>query len=137
MITLSRVGAAHGLHVLFRDVTLQITPGRRIGLVGPNGAGKTTLLEMVAGDRPVTEGEIGRAKDTRVGYLRQDVAEARGRSVLAEVLAAAGDVTAIERRLRDLEAEIAAAAEPSDALLEEYGLSGETIAEKARSIARG
>jgi ATP-binding cassette, subfamily F, member 3 len=145
MITLSAVSAAHGLRVLFQDVTLQIVPGRRIGLVGPNGAGKTTLLEMIAGDRPVTDGEISRAKDARVGYLRQDVAETRGRTVLDEVLAAAGDVKGLERRLRELEAAIADDATGDDRLLAAYGdaqdrferLGGYEIESRARKVLAG
>jgi len=34
--------------VLFRDATLNISHGRRYGLVGPNGRGKSTLLKMIA-----------------------------------------------------------------------------------------
>ncbi|WP_368672556.1 ABC transporter ATP-binding protein [Trinickia sp. EG282A] len=32
-----------------RDITLDIRPGDRVGLVGHNGAGKTTLLRLLAG----------------------------------------------------------------------------------------
>jgi iron complex transport system ATP-binding protein len=37
-----------------RDVSLQLGPGRFIGLVGPNGSGKSTLLQALAGLLPVT-----------------------------------------------------------------------------------
>ncbi len=145
MITLSSVGAAHGLRVLLSDVSLQIVAGRRIGLVGPNGAGKTTLLHMIAGERAADEGEVNRAKGTRVGYLRQDVAETRGRSVLDEVLGAADEVQALERRLRELEARIGADDADGDALLEEYGevqeryeqLGGYELESRAKKVLAG
>ena len=144
MITLTRVAALHGLHVLFRDVSLQITPGRRIGLVGPNGSGKTTLLSMIAGERPPDEGTVAVSKGTVVGHLRQDVAETRGRSVLDEVLASAGDVADLEARLTQLETAVAERGEDPE-LLEEYGrvrerfeaLDGYTLEARARKVLAG
>jgi len=48
-ISLDRVSFAYeteGVHVL-RDVSLEIAPGAKIGVVGPSGAGKTTLTGLV------------------------------------------------------------------------------------------
>jgi ABC transport system ATP-binding/permease protein len=45
-----------GERVLLDDVTWQLGPGERVGLVGPNGSGKTTLLRVLAGE----DGEVGR-----------------------------------------------------------------------------
>jgi ATP-binding cassette subfamily F protein 3 len=124
VITLSSVTKSHGARVLFRDVTLRVGEGRRIALVGLNGAGKTTVLEMIAGEQLPDAGEVSRAKDVAVGFLRQEVAEAgRGHSVLAEVLAAANEVTTLEARMRELEHDIAGSVpgEHQDDLLAEYG----------------
>lgn len=41
-----------------RDITLDLRPGDRLGLVGHNGAGKTTLLRVLAGIYPPTSGKI-------------------------------------------------------------------------------
>jgi len=122
VLTVSCISKSHGARVLFADVSFQVSPGRRLALVGPNGAGKTTLLEMLVGDQQPDSGQITRPRDLRIGYLRQDVAETKGRSVLAEVMAAAGHITALERRLRELEALIAAGSgDAQQAHLEEYG----------------
>ncbi|MPZ88657.1 MAG: ATP-binding cassette domain-containing protein [Nitriliruptorales bacterium] len=123
MITISGVGRSHGARVLLSDVSFQITPGRRTALVGPNGAGKTTLLGLIAGDEEPDIGTVNRARDTVIGYLRQEVAESAGRGVLDEVLAAAGQVTDLERRMRQTEEAMAASApgDDQDAILAEYG----------------
>jgi branched-chain amino acid transport system permease protein len=39
-------------------LTLTISPGKLTALIGPNGAGKTTLLDLIAGEQPVTSGQI-------------------------------------------------------------------------------
>jgi ATP-binding cassette subfamily F protein uup len=43
------VSARAGDRVLLDDVTWQLGPGDRIGVIGPNGSGKTTLLRILAG----------------------------------------------------------------------------------------
>jgi ATP-binding cassette subfamily F protein 3 len=123
MITLSRVAKAYGTEPLFRDVTFQLVPGRRMALLGSNGAGKTTLLELILGTQDPDEGEISRVKGLRIGYLPQDVAEPGHGSVLEEVLRGAEELTRLEARLRELEQGIAeTAGEPGhEELLERYG----------------
>ena len=69
---------------ILRDVTLQLYPGQRVGLVGSIGSGKTTLLHLAVGLLRPTAGQIeafGRPRRTerdfadvraRVGLLFQD-----------------------------------------------------------------
>jgi ATP-binding cassette subfamily F protein 3 len=147
MLSLSAVGRSHGARNLFSDVSLRVVPGDRIALVGPNGAGKTTLLEIITCDQQPDAGEVARAKGLRVGFLRQEVAESRGRTVLAEVLADAGGVTELEERLREVEARMAEESEPDEqaGLLAEYAwlhdrfehLGGYGIEPEARRVLGG
>src|SRR5688500_20139039 len=94
-----------------------------MAIVGPNGAGKTPLLELSTGDQEHDTGTITRAREVVIGDLRQEVAESRGRSVLAEVLAGAGEVSGIERRMRHIETELEEAADDEELheLMDEYG----------------
>ncbi len=58
---------------LLDEVSCQIEPGQRIGLLGRNGAGKTTLLRMLTGEVTPDGGEILFAPNCVVSTLGQDV----------------------------------------------------------------
>ena len=147
LVTISGVSKGHAAQHLFADVGLMISAGRRMAIVGPNGAGKTTLLELITGDQEPDAGTITRAREVVIGYLRQEVAESRGRSVLAEVLAGAGEVSGIERRMRHIESELEDAEDEEELaeLMDEYGrlqhrfeaLGGYGLEAEARRILAG
>ncbi|MEO1585387.1 MAG: ABC-F family ATP-binding cassette domain-containing protein, partial [Planctomycetota bacterium] len=44
--------------MLFRNISLRINRGDRLGIVGPNGAGKSTFLRVLAGDLTPDKGEL-------------------------------------------------------------------------------
>jgi ATPase subunit of ABC transporter with duplicated ATPase domains len=70
MISVSNVSMRYGAKVLFDDVTITFTPGRRYGLTGPNGAGKSTFMKILSGELDAQKGNVVRPK--KVGILRQD-----------------------------------------------------------------
>ena len=106
MLTVSGLTKAHGARQLFRDVTLQLSDGRRVALIGGNGVGKTTLIESIMGVQDPDSGVIHKPKDLRIGYLAQELPEATNRSVLAETLDGAEHIRSIADRLRKLEHEL-------------------------------
>ncbi|WP_162937912.1 heme ABC transporter ATP-binding protein [Kiloniella sp. EL199] len=43
---------------LLKGISLELTPGKLLGVLGPNGAGKSTLLKALSGDLSPTHGTI-------------------------------------------------------------------------------
>ncbi|MFJ7276657.1 ABC-F family ATP-binding cassette domain-containing protein [Kitasatospora sp. NPDC098663] len=70
-----------GPKLLLENLTWQLGPGERIGLLGVNGAGKTSLLRALRdayaseGDVQPASGLIKVGKTVRLAYLSQEVAE--------------------------------------------------------------
>lgn len=75
LIEAEDIGKALGGRTLFRDLSLTLSPGVRIGLVGSNGSGKTTLLKILEGELAPDQGTIRRADALRVVSFAQDRTE--------------------------------------------------------------
>lgn len=127
MINLANISKQFGGQILYKEASLQINPGDRIGLVGPNGAGKSTVFRVIMGEEGIDSGNVSISSKIVIGYFSQSVGEMRGRSALAEVMSAAGKVSETETKLREIEAKLeASAVTPIDdnameKLLERYG----------------
>jgi ABC-2 type transport system ATP-binding protein len=100
-----------------RDCTLDLPPGRIVGLVGVNGAGKTTLLHLAIGLLKPTEGEVSLFGEplrfgqpaglAQVGFVAQDHPLYRGFTVgdllrFGRSMNPAFDLAGAQRRLHDL-----------------------------------
>ena len=70
MLSVSNVTMRYGAKVLFEEVTVTFTPGRRYGLTGPNGAGKSTFMKILTGELDAQKGNVVRPR--KLGVLRQD-----------------------------------------------------------------
>jgi len=82
MLTLSNLSKRFGPKILFREVSLRMMRGEKMGLVGANGAGKTTLFSILLGDMQEDEGKIEWERGTRIGYLPQESAPTGDETVL-------------------------------------------------------
>jgi ATP-binding cassette subfamily F protein uup len=95
-----------GATPLFRDISITVEDGARIGLIGPNGAGKSTLLAVLAGQVEPDSGELAVRKRARAAYVPQDSRFAPGISIrqVLEAALTAAQVNESERegRLREL-----------------------------------
>jgi ATPase subunit of ABC transporter with duplicated ATPase domains len=60
----------YGAKLLFEDVSVAFTTGRRYGLTGPNGSGKSTFMKVLTGEIDPQKGDIVRPR--KLGVLSQD-----------------------------------------------------------------
>ncbi len=70
MISVSNVTMRYGAKLLFEDVSVSFTDGRRYGLTGPNGAGKSTFMKVLTGELDAQKGTVVRPK--KFGVLKQN-----------------------------------------------------------------
>jgi ATP-binding cassette subfamily F protein uup len=56
---------------LFKDISISIFEGDRIGLIGQNGCGKSTLLKIIAGLEKADSGTLSPKRGLKIGYLPQ------------------------------------------------------------------
>lgn len=56
---------------LFRDLSITVSTGDRIGVVGLNGCGKSTLLRILTGELQSDAGEVRTGRNARIGVLSQ------------------------------------------------------------------
>lgn len=127
-ITLRGVTMSRGDRLLLDDVSLTVRPGERIGIVGENGAGKTTLLRLLAGLEQPDSGSVFTAADHGTGLLAQTPRLPPESTVQDTIDDALAELRAMERKLRETEADLGTADEAALAaygeLLTEFELRG-------------
>ena len=126
VLRLERIGKIYPTGEVLRDVTWEVKPGDRIGLVGVNGAGKSTQMKIIAGMEEPTSGLVVRQGDPRIAYLQQEFDVDLDRTVREELFQAFGeaaDVLTRQRRVEDEMGSEKAAADPEhlDELIHELG----------------
>ena len=85
LLNTQALAKSYGAAFLFRNVSLSVREGDRIGLIGPNGSGKSTLLEILAQRQDPDTGEVALRKGTRLAYLPQDSQFPPGETIRAVI----------------------------------------------------
>ncbi|MGH2592540.1 MAG: ribosomal protection-like ABC-F family protein [Anaerolineae bacterium] len=110
MLTVNNLSKSFADNIILRDVTFNLNPGDRVGLIGPNGSGKTTLLRLIMRLETPDKGSVFLDPTTRAGYLEQGL-ECAPDATLADAL-----------RVRDPRADAVAEVERlADALARDAG----------------
>ena len=99
MLNISNLSISFQGEFLFSDVTFMLNGGNRVGIIGKNGAGKSTLLKILSGELSPDTGTISTDKETKIGYLKQDIDFVQGRSVLQEAYQAFDEIIKIEKEI--------------------------------------
>ncbi|MFN6131497.1 MAG: ABC-F family ATP-binding cassette domain-containing protein [Synechococcaceae cyanobacterium] len=114
MLRLDRISKTYPTGEVLRDVSWEVKPGDRIGLVGVNGAGKTTQLRILAGLEEPSGGQVIRQGAPRIVYLRQEFEVDPRRSVRQELFQAFGEAAEVLERQRQVEDQLAGEAAAAD-----------------------
>jgi len=108
MLNVHQLNIAFQGEDLFDNVSFRLQSGNRIGLIGKNGAGKSTLLKIIAGELEYNSGQISfEKKDLNIGFLKQDIDFAYGRTILEEAYEAFSEIKAMERQLEEINVQLA------------------------------
>ncbi|WP_232835619.1 ABC-F family ATP-binding cassette domain-containing protein [Actinocorallia populi] len=114
-LSLRGISKSYAGRVVLDQVSLSVKPGERVCVVGENGSGKSTLLRLAAGFETPDDGEVVVSASGGVGHLAQTLELPSAYTVRQAVDVALADLRAIERRMRELEADL------TEERLAEYG----------------
>jgi ATP-binding cassette subfamily F protein 3 len=103
MINITNLSKNYGPKILFKDVSLNINQGEKIGLIGPNGTGKSTLFSLILQEIEASEGEVRLNKGVHIGYLPQEASFTSQRTVLAELTEGDERIMRFKKEKEDLE----------------------------------
>src|SRR6266852_8095355 len=122
LLRVDRLKLVYGATEVLSDLTFQVEPRQRLGIVGANGSGKSSLLKAISGDVIPSGGSLTLAPRTRTAYLAQELEAGPHESVYADALHSRADILTLRGRLEGLEAAMARAGGAEQAVLvNEYG----------------
>ncbi len=122
LLRVDRLKLMYGATEVLSDLTFQLEPRQRLGIVGANGSGKSSLLKAISGDVIPSGGSLTLAPRTRTAYLAQELEAGPHESVYADALHSRADILTLRGRLEGLEAAMARAGGAEQAVLvNEYG----------------
>ena len=103
MLRLESISKIYPTGEVLKDITWEVKPGDRIGLVGINGAGKSTQLKIICGLEEPSSGKIVRQGDPRIAYLKQEFDVHLTRSVREELFQAFDEAADVLNQKIELE----------------------------------
>lgn len=107
LLQVNQLNKYYGADLVLSNIKLEIHTRDRIALVGRNGSGKSTLLKIIAGELAYDSGEIIKPKEVTIGFLDQHTGLVSDRTIWDEMLTVFEDLRSMEKRLRNLEQEMA------------------------------
>lgn len=149
LLTLSRVEKYYSSDLILDNITMQLQPGEKAGLIGPNGSGKTTLLKIVAGELEADQGVVHLTRGARFGYLPQEPRPITDGTLRHHLEHPLRHIFGMKEQISCLEKEIAEQAEqgadPPRELLDRYAAltnrfeeeGGYQVESKLSGVARG
>lgn len=114
LLAVNQISKHFGPEAVLDDVSFEVRPGDKIGLVGPNGAGKTTLLKILAGRLESDGGEIELHPSARLEYLEQQPVFEPGRTLWDEAHSALNELIELGREAERVAHSLAETTDPAE-----------------------
>src|SRR2546423_8007342 len=73
LLRVDRLALMYGATEVLSDLTFQVEPRERLGIVGANGSGKSSLLKAISGDVIATAGALSPAAPAPTPHPGQEV----------------------------------------------------------------
>src|SRR5438552_16481966 len=122
LLRVDRLAVVYGATEVLSDLSFQVEPRQRLGIVGANGSGKSSLLKAISGEITPTRGSLTLAPRTRTAYLAQEIEAGPHESVYADALHSRPDIMGLRVRLSELETAMTGGQSAElTALVENYG----------------
>lgn len=86
LLTIEKVTKSYTDKILFKEISLGIQEGDKIGVIGINGTGKSTLLKIIAGLEEADEGEVTTGRNIKIEYLAQQPEFDIAKNILENVM---------------------------------------------------
>ena len=103
MLRLEKIGKIYPTGEVLKDVTWEVKPGERVGLVGVNGAGKSTQLKIISGEIEATTGEVIRPASLKIAYLTQEFEVEPTRTVYEEFWTVFVEANATQQKMNQIQ----------------------------------
>lgn len=107
MISVSGLSLQFSSVEIFSNISFNINPKDRIGLIGKNGAGKTSLLNIIAGIQKQESGKVVIPEGQTIGYLPQELKIDSSKTIYETAITAFKEIDEIEDELKEIQNEIA------------------------------
>ncbi len=91
LLSAKNISKEMGGNTLFENLSFDLSPGVRLGLMGSNGTGKTTLMHLIAGKNNPDNGTIARVDGLRIVLFDQKREQLNKDETLRQSLYSAGD----------------------------------------------
>jgi ATP-binding cassette subfamily F protein 3 len=99
MLRLEHISKIYSTGEVLKDVSWEVKPGDRVGLVGVNGAGKSTQLKIITGAVEPTTGEVIKPASLQIAYLTQEFDVDPQRTVREELWRAFDEANQVHERM--------------------------------------
>jgi ATP-binding cassette subfamily F protein 3 len=81
LLSLNNISLRRGRKVLIENVSFQVHPGQRMGVIGANGSGKSSLFAMLLGKLEADDGELGLHAKYQIAHVAQESPHGSGSAI--------------------------------------------------------